>query len=285
MGLILIVVNESAMSYATLMVYVNVDHVSKTLVSVAADLADKFSARLIGLSARAIVPPVVAEGVVIVDNASELEIAQMKKSLAEAGGNFRAAAGAKRETEWRSALEIPTDTLIRQARCADLIIIKKSGRSIDFYKEPDPGMAIMGAGRPFLVVPGGVKTLAADHVVIGWKDTREARRAIQDALPFLRQARRVTGVEICESDQKEAAQHQIDDVVLYLARHKVRAEGRVETRLLGSGADQIIGFAEEEGADLLVAGAYGHSRLNEWIFGGMTRDLLTSSPICCLMSH
>ena len=146
-------------------------------------------------------------------------------------------------------------------------------------------MVIMGAGRPFLVVPGGVKTLAADHVVIGWKGTREARRAIQDALPFLRQARRVTGVEICESDQKEAAQHQIDDVVLYLARHKVRAEGRVETRLLGSGADQIIGFAEEEGADLLVAGAYGHSRLNEWIFGGMTRDVLASSPICCLMSH
>jgi nucleotide-binding universal stress UspA family protein len=285
MGLIPISAHGIAMSYATLMVYVNVDRVSKALVSVGADLADKFSAKLIGLSALAIVPPVVAEGVVVVDHASEPEIAQMKKSLAEAGENFRAAAGAKRETEWRSALEIPTDTLIRQARCADLVIIGKSGRSIDFYKAPDPGMAIMEAGRPFLVVPSGVKTLAADHVVIGWKDTREARRAIQDALPLLRQAKRVTVIEICASDQQEAARHQIDDVVLYLARHKVRAEGRVETRLLGSGADQIIGFAEEEGADLLVTGAYGHSRLNEWIFGGMTRDLLTSSPICCLMSH
>ena len=74
-------------------------------------------------------------------------------------------------------------------------------------------------------------------------------------------------------------------VVLYLARHKVRAEGRVETRLMGSGAAQIMGFAEDEGADLLVTGAYGHSRLNEWIFGGMTQDLLTSTTICCLMSH
>ena len=273
------------MSYATLLVYVNVDHVSKALVNVAANLADKFSAKLIGLSARAIVPPVVADGVVIVDKASELEIAQMRKSLAEAGDNFRATAGAKRETEWRSALEIPTDTLIRQARCADLIIIEKSGRSIDFYKAPDPGTAIMGAGRPFLVVPGGVKTLAVDHVVIGWKDTREARRAIQDALPFLHQAKRVTVIEICESDQKEAARSRIDDVVLYLARHKARAEGRVETRLSGSGAHQIMGFAEEEGADLVVTGAYGHSRLNEWVFGGMTHDLLTASPICCLMSH
>ena len=64
-----------------------------------------------------------------------------------------------------------------------------------------------------------------------------------------------------------------------------RPKCRVEIQAHGSGADQIIAFAEDEGADLLVTGAYGHSRLNEWIFGGMTRDLLSSSPICCLMSH
>ncbi|MFX9073380.1 universal stress protein, partial [Acinetobacter baumannii] len=60
---------------------------------------------------------------------------------------------------------------------------------------------------------------------------------------------------------------------------------RVELSVGGSGADQIIGLAEDLGADLLVTGAYGHSRLNEWVFGGMTRDLLISSPLCCLMSH
>jgi nucleotide-binding universal stress UspA family protein len=143
----------------------------------------------------------------------------------------------------------------------------------------------MGAGRPFLVVPGGVKTLAVQHILIGWQDTREARRAIQDALPLLRLAKRITIVELCESDQKQAARHRIDDVVLYLARHKVRSEGRIETRLMASGAQQIMRFAEDEKADLLVSGAYGHSRLNEWVFGGMTHDLLASSSICCLMSH
>ena len=127
------------MSYATLLVYVNVDHVSKQLVSVAAGLADKFSAKLIGLSALAIVPPVVAEGVVIVDHASEFEIAQKKTRLAEAGDKFRAAAGADRQTEWRSALMIPTDTLTNEARCADLIVIEKNRRSIDFYRVPDCG--------------------------------------------------------------------------------------------------------------------------------------------------
>ncbi len=273
------------MSYATLMVYVNVDRVSKALVRVAADLADKFSAKLIGLSARAIVSPVVAQGAVIADHPSEFEIAQIRRSLAEARDNFHAAAGAEREIEWRSALEIPTDALIRESRCADLIIVEKSRRSIDYYKAADTGTAIMRAGRPFLVVPGAVKSLAANHVVIGWKDTREARRAIRDALPFLRRAKRVTVIEICEKDQKETARHHVDDAVLYLARQRVRAEGRAETRLMGSGADQLIGSAEDEGAELLVTGAYGHSRLNEWVFGGMTHDLLASSPICCLMSH
>jgi nucleotide-binding universal stress UspA family protein len=166
-----------------------------------------------------------------------------------------------------------------------LIVIEKTSRPIDFYRAADTGAAILGAGRPFLVVPGSVKSLSADHVVVGWRDTREARRAVQDALPFLHEAKRVTVVEISEEDQKEAARHHVDDVVLYLARHKIKAEGRVETHLLGSGADQIIGFAEDEDADLLVTGAYGHNRLNEWIFGGMTRDLLASSPFCCLMSH
>jgi len=120
----------------------------------------------------------------------------------------------------------------------------------------------------------------------GWKDRREARRAIQDALPFLHEARRVTIVEISGKDRMEAARHCADDVVCYLVRHRIKAEARVEAPLPGStGADQLIGLALDEGADLLVTGAYGHSRLNEWIFGGMTRDLLASSPICCLMSH
>jgi nucleotide-binding universal stress UspA family protein len=70
-----------------------------------------------------------------------------------------------------------------------------------------------------------------------------------------------------------------------MAQHRIKAERRVEIQAHGSGADQIIGLADDEGADLLVTGAYGHNRVNEWIFGGMTRDLLISSPICCLISH
>jgi hypothetical protein len=86
---------ETAMSYATLLVYVNADHVSKQLLSVAAGLADKFSAKLIGLSAIAVMPPVVAEGVLVVDNATEFDIAQMKAKLEQAGSTFRAIVGSE----------------------------------------------------------------------------------------------------------------------------------------------------------------------------------------------
>lgn len=274
------------MSYATLLVYVNVDHVSKQLVSVAADLADKFSSKLIGLSALAMTPPVTAEGAVILDDEAEFDVAQMKAKIEQAGSKFRAAAGSTRQTEWRSFLEFPTETLISEARCADLIVVEKNRVSWNIHKVVDNGSAILGAGRPFLVVPPAVKSLTADHIVVGWKDTREARRAVQDALPFLREAKRVTIVEICEMDQMESARHRLDDVVSYLARHKIKARPRLEAQSLGStAADQIIGLALDEEADLLVTGAYGHSQLNEWVFGGMTRDLLTSSPLCCLMSH
>ena len=226
----------------------------RQLIGVAAGLADKFSAKLIGLSALAIIPPFVAEGVVIVDNATEFDIAKMEATLSETGNKFRAAAGTDRKIEWRSAIDFPTQTLISEARCADLILIEKVKSSGDIYRTVDTGAAILGAGRPFLVVPAAVKSLAADHVVVGWKDTREARRAVQDALPFLHEATRVTVLEICEKNQMETARHHVDDVVRYLAQHGIKAERRVEIQAHGSGADQIIGLAEDEGADLLVTG-------------------------------
>ncbi|MEH6952716.1 universal stress protein (plasmid) [Nitrobacter sp. NHB1] len=193
------------MSYATLMAWVNVDHVSKQFVGVATGVANKFATNLIGLSAVAIVPPLVAEGVVIVDNATEFDIGKVKASLATVGNKVQAAVGSGRQIEWRSVIEYPTETLISEARCADLIVIE-SGRSAgDMYRSAAVGAAILGAGRPFLVVPAAVKSLTADHVMIGWKDTREARRAVQDALPFLHEAKRVTAGDMREGTDGDGA--------------------------------------------------------------------------------
>jgi nucleotide-binding universal stress UspA family protein len=174
---------------------------------------------------------------------------------------------------------------LREARYANLIMMQASSPWESIYREINVGASILGAGRPVLVVPSGAKPIRAAHVVIGWKDTREARRAVVDALPFLHEAERVTVLQICEKDQGAEEPPGLNDVINYLASHRVRADGRTETRTSGSGAEKLISFALDQDADLLVTGAYGHSRLNEWIFGGVTLDLLKSSPLCCLMSH
>jgi nucleotide-binding universal stress UspA family protein len=135
------------------------------------------------------------------------------------------------------------------------------------------------------VVNFRIKAAAPEHLVIGWKETREARGAVQHALPFLQEAARVTIVEICERGEERNAEEHITDVARYLTRHRIKSVPRVLLNEQGSGAAQLIKLARDEGADLLVTGAYGHSRLGEWIFGGMTRDLLTTRSICCLMSH
>ena len=209
----------------------------------------------------------------------------MKAKLTNAGSWFRDIAGKHRKTEWRQFLEFPVDVLPREARSADLIIIGNTKRPFAEYGYVDPGDTILRMGRPTLVIPDGVSSLQAEHVVIGWKDTREARRAVLDALPFLHEATSVTIVELCEPDEEKTALERIDDVARYLTRHRINGGPRVMIRKEGTGAAQLIRLAQQEGADLLVTGAYGHSRLGEWIFGGMTRDVLATSPICCLMSH
>jgi nucleotide-binding universal stress UspA family protein len=272
------------MSYATIMTYIEADRRSERRARVAAALADKFNATLIGVSAGPIPPPVVANGIVaLVPTEDDIELIRAK--LAEAGSWFRGIAGDHRKPEWRQFLEFPLDVLPREARTADLVTIGNTKRSFGEYGYVDAGEAILRMGRPTLVVPEGVASLQAQHVVIGWKDVREARRVVLDALPFLHEATRVTIVELCEPDEEKTALERIDHVARYLTRHRIKCGPRVMIRKEGTGAAQLIRLAQDEGADLLVTGAYGHSRLGEWIFGGMTRDLLATSPICCLMSH
>jgi nucleotide-binding universal stress UspA family protein len=273
------------MSYATLLVYVDADSRPEHRVRIAVSVADKFNATLIGLSALPIPPPVVANGVVTF-GPTEVDIAAMRAQLADQGNWFCSIAAADhRKLEWRPLLEFPTMALAREARSADLVVIGRKGEPLGTYSSLDPGGAILQMGRPTLVVPEEVLVLKAEHIVIGWKDTREARRAVQDALPFLHEASRVTIVEVCEPGEEKTALDHIGDVARYLTRHRINGGPRVILQKEGSGAAQLIRLALDEGADLLVTGAYGHSRFGEWMFGGMTRELLATSPICCLMSH
>jgi len=273
------------MSFAAMMVHVELAEPRDDRIRLAAGLSSRFRSTLIGATAWEPRPPLSYGGVVVDTVPTGSQLQDMSDQLAEMGKHFTMVAGASRPTEWRAGIESPTEFVVRQARAADLVIVGRDRVSGDLYRTLDPGATILRIGRPVLVVPAGVDVLKAERVVIGWKDTREARRAVRDSLPLLREASSVAIVQIIEFGDEKLAQAQIDDVAGYLARHHVPVTSKTTAYAAGSPHAELIRAAREMNADLVVAGGYGHSRLGEWIFGGVTQGMLASSPVCCLLSH
>jgi nucleotide-binding universal stress UspA family protein len=166
-----------------------------------------------------------------------------------------------------------------------LLIVGRDRIAGDSSRSLDPGAVLLKAGRPVLVVPPDIQSLMAERVVIGWKDTREARRAVRDSLPLLRKATKVTIVEIAEPRDRDQSRLGINDVAQYLTRHQVKSVNPATSNAIGSVAGGLVRVAREQKADLIVAGGYGHNRLGEWLFGGVTEELFQASPMCCLLSH
>ena len=135
-----------------------------------------------------------------------------------------------------------------------------------------------------LVAPSHGRRLEAKTIILAWKDTREARRALSDSLPYLHTAERVVVLAVANGDDAESAGQEVDDVVTALKRRGVKAEAKVRAERHPNGF-HVIEEANAAQADLIVAGAYGHSRLGEWIFGGVTADLLSQDTLHLLLSH
>ncbi|GJE39354.1 universal stress protein [Methylobacterium persicinum] len=271
------------MSYASIMVAMDLTPEARDRVRVAGDLADFFRARLIGVAADQpdyTVPPVgpTPAGVYALADSDEVVLNDLR--LAHAA--FDEAAGARSRVAWRSNLDFPLPFLVRQAAGADLVVLGRGTGGGPGLFSIDTADAIMRLGRPVLVVPPGIDHLAPQRIAIGWKNTREARRAVRDALPFLKRALHVDVIAI---DDGQGAM-ETREVIGFLHAQQVAAR-IVEASASGGGsvADALMEAARERAVNLIVAGAYGHGRLREWAFGGVTRSLLTSAPVCCLMSH
>jgi nucleotide-binding universal stress UspA family protein len=273
------------MSYATLMVHLELEKPNDIRLQIASDLAEQFDAKLIGIAASNPQPSHYATGAFAHDLVQQLR-AQVKRQMAETEERFRAAAHKRaRELEWRSAMESPTSFVAREARAADLIIAGASRDDglFDSLRGLDPSELVMRIGRPMLVIPPEVEYLNLSNVMVAWKDTREARRAVIDALPLLHRAKDVTVVEVVEgADNRPAAQARVNDVAAWLGRHAITAVGRVI-----SATDEMreLDILLQNACDLIVAGAYGHTRFRELIFGGVSRNLLTRYRRCSLLSH
>lgn len=276
------------MTYKTLLVHLDLNGDNEGLLKIAGDLAERFDAKVIGIAAAQPIQPLSDEGFAAADIATEHRN-EVEKEVAACRTQFQKALGARvKQTEWRSAVTLDSlaNYIAAEARCADLIITGKDiGASLmDNSRRVNIGDLALKAGRPILIVPQRIADLALQHVFVGWKDTREARRAVADALPLLKAAGHVGVIEITSDDDREDAKARVRDVGRWLESHQVSAIPRA----IGTGSLEM-GYLHRElssqKCDLLVAGAYGHSRLGEWVFGGITQDILLDPDFCVLLSH
>lgn len=253
----------------------------------AVELARRFDAGVVGIAASELMQLTYGHAYVSGDliEANRALIAdQTKAAEAEFRTAFASHAGF---LDWRSEMLFTPSVsyLAREARVADLVVSSvASGRLFDGSPRTSTGELLMQLGRPMLVVPTRPHAPRLDRMMVAWKDTRETRRATLDALPLLRQARSVSIVAVVASGGYAETQIQVADVARWLGRHGVVAR---EMALQSDGPDpaRITAVAAELDTDVVVAGAYGHSRLREWVLGGVTRELLLRDDRCSLLSH
>lgn len=276
------------MDYKTVMVSLALDRPNDDCLAVAGDMAERFGARVIGVAASDLRAPLYfAEGEYaqkIIDQEGEAIRARLSQLEAE----FRSALEKRTKSiEWRSAMALPTDYVVEQARAADIVVAGARTEMIaDLCAAADPNDLLMRTGRPLLIVPPGVQWLDLRTVLVAWKDVTEARRVVFDALPMLAAAKDVIIAEIPERDGahgRNALSH-VEDVAAWLRGHGIVAS-TVVSEPTTHVTDELDKIAARVGAGTVVAGAYGHSRLREWVLGGVTRHLIAASRRCAFLSR
>ena len=180
-------------------------------------------------------------------------------------------------------------SLVRRAHCSDLSLLTQADPDAPGYRAASELVetVVMHSARPTLVLPNaGRFDQLGTRALIAWDESREAARAVADALPLLRRATEVRLATWPEGDatERQVLQAQLDAARVWLARHGVDAQLQIE-RPTGSIANALLACAAESRCDLLVMGAYGHARWAERLLGGATRGLLRSMTLPVLMSH
>jgi nucleotide-binding universal stress UspA family protein len=275
------------MTLATVMVSLAFDQPNDARLEVAGELAERFDAGVVGIAAAQFSPPLYYATGQMAQDLIEQGEASVRNRLSEMEAQFRGAIENRAKyVNWRSALDFPARFVLHEARCADIVVTGGHSPAFsDAFALASPKDLVMQAGRPLLVVPDGADWLDLHTVLVAWKDTTEARRAIADALPLLRQAKNIVVAEIPEADgEQSAAEARVGDVVAWLSRHGLIASVRVPEGNRDATA-QLDDIADDLGAGLIVAGAYGHSRFRELVLGGMTQHLVMQCARCVLLSH
>lgn len=278
------------MSYKTIVVQIERAWRAE-LLEVAFALARAMDAHLVGLfSVKAASLPayVLTEAGPAGESFKAIQIADLARREAGARSAFEAAAARSghEKIEWRIARGDAVSALCLSARYADLVITGQPAPGMDENGvTPDVHKSLaLATGRPVLHVPyAGRFAGVGRNILVAWNASRESARAVADALPLLRKAERVSIVVF--NPGFDHGEEPGADIALHLARHGVTVS--VAARVSeGMGVGELmLSYASDVDADLIVMGAYGHSRIRELVLGGATRTLLESMTVPVLMSH
>jgi nucleotide-binding universal stress UspA family protein len=278
-------------SYKTIIVHLDCGERRTERLGLSVTIAEQFDAHLIGVFALDImrIPSyaMAEEGPLIVG----IERKRRAEAAQQAEREFRGKVASRvGKSEWRMLTGEPVAAVAFAARCADLVVIGQldpNNYETDCVPRYFTEDVVLAAGKPVLVVPyAGHFAQVGKRSMVAWKPTREASRAVWDTLPMLQRCEAVE-VALFEHGKDDLEGDEIGrrDMTRYLERHAVNA------KIAGVAVDQIevgeavLSRAADFGADSIVMGAYGHSRLRERVLGGATRTVLESMTVPVFMSH
>jgi nucleotide-binding universal stress UspA family protein len=275
-------------TYKTILVHVDSGPRAALRVNIASQLARKFEAHLIGLHALTVValPPYArVEGGNAIAEYQERANAELARRGEQTFKRGVEAAGLA-SSEWRATRDNAGSAVPLHARYADLVVVGQpnesdaSGVEYDFVER-----LLLSAGRPLLAIPyAGDFPMIGKRALIAWNTSREATRAVTDAIPLLREAQQV---HVVAFNPRGAAHGDVPgaDIGLFLARHGIKVSVSQQTAEDVDVGNQLLSRAADLGIDLIVMGGYGHSRTRELILGGVTRTIIQSMTVPVLMSH
>ena len=178
---------------------------------------------------------------------------------------------------WQAADADVVATISAQGRYHDATFLARGLSATDL------GTIAISSGRPLILVPANRKPRPPARIAIAWKETSEAAHAVTAALPLLKRAETVTIFTVTESSDAHASRRAAHACARYLKQHDIDAESsHLEA---GDKSASSVLLSEAAGADLLIMGAYGHSRLRELVFGGFTREILSGGEMPVFLMH
>ena len=279
------------MTYQTILLHLDEPDRVSGMLEAGCALARKFESHLTGLAVY--VPVVLAAGATA-SYGPEIVAAhreEWERDAARMEERFRqACANQPFTSEWRivdGGYQPMAATVAQQCGTADVVVVSQGAEMAAFGRDDLPERVVLEGGRPVLVVPrAGHYTTIGERALVAWNGKRESTRAIFDALPLLKAASDVKVLAVETGRSGEGIDFPGAEIAAALARHGVKVEA-ARTVLEGGASigDELLNRRADEGRDLLVMGCYGHSRLHEFVFGGVTRDILANMTAPVLLSH